>query len=211
MARSFLALTLQLAAAVVIVGGAAAYVLGVGPFAGQLQEVAEEQGQALIGGPFELVEHTGRTVTEADYAGRLKLIYFGYTYCPDVCPLGLAKIAAAYDLLRPDEQAQLVPLFITVDPERDTVAAVADYVDLFHPALVGLTGTPEQVAAAAAVYRVYYRKAESESTTDYLVDHSSFTYLMDGDNHYLTHFGHDATPEAIAEGIRQQLGRAATS
>lgn len=206
MARSSANLWIRLGLVLAILAGGAAYVLGLGPFTGQLRQVAEEQGEALIGGPFTLIDHTGRTVTEADFAGRKMLIYFGYTYCPDVCPLGLATIAAAYDRLSPAEQEQVVPIFITVDPERDTVEAVADYVDLFHPALVGLTGSPEDVAAAAAAYRVYYRKAESETATDYLVDHSSFTYLMDGENHYLTHFGHGDTAEAIAEGLHAQLG-----
>jgi protein SCO1/2 len=209
MTRPLASIWLKLGVALAVLAGGAAFLLGFGPFAGQLQRVAEEQGEALIGGPFELVDQTGNKVTEADFAGRKMLIYFGYTYCPDVCPLGLAKIAAAYDRLSPAEQAELVPIFITVDPERDTVEAVADYVALFHPALVGLTGSPEAVAAAAAAYRVYFRKAEGESMTDYLVDHSSFTYLMDGENHYLAHFGHDATAESIAEGLHQHLGSGA--
>lgn len=206
MARSSATPWIKLGVVLAILAGGVAYVLGFGPFTGPLRQVAEEQGEALIGGPFTLTDQTGRRVTEADFAGRKMLIYFGYTYCPDVCPLGLAKIAAAYDRLSPAEQEEVVPIFITVDPERDTVEAVADYVGLFHPALVGLTGSPEEVAAAAAAYRVYYRKAESESATDYLVDHSSFTYLMDGDNHYLTHFGHDDTAETIADGLRARLG-----
>ena len=209
MARPLGSIWLKLGVALAVLAGGAAFLLGLGPFSGQLQRVAQGQGEALIGGPCRLVDQTGQEVTEADFAGRKMLIYFGYTYCPDVCPLGLAKIAAAYDRLSPAEQAELVPVFITVDPERDTVEAVADYVDLFHPALVGLTGSPEAVAAAASAYRVYYRKAESESMNDYLVDHSSFTYLMDGENRYLTHFGHDDTAESIADGLRQHLASGA--
>ena len=206
MARPLGSTWLKLGVALAVLAGGAALALGLGPLTGQFQQVAQGQGEALIGGPFELVDHTGQMVTEADFAGKKMLIYFGYTYCPDVCPLGLAKIAAAYDRLSPAEQEELVPVFITVDPERDTVEAVADYVDLFHPAMVGLTGSPEAVAKAAKAYRVYYRKAEDENMNDYLVDHSSFTYLMDGENRYLTHFGHDATAESIAEGLRQHLG-----
>jgi len=202
---------LKLAAALVVLGGVVAWVLGLGPFRGQLEEAAEAQGEALIGGPFSLVDQRGERVTEADFAGRLKLVYFGYTYCPDVCPVGLATIAAAYDRLSPAEQAAVVPLFITVDPERDTVAAIADYVDLFHPDLVGLTGSPEEIEAVAGVFRVYYRQAESESAGDYLIDHSAFTYLMDGDNHYLAHFSHAATAEEIAEGLRAHLAAAGVS
>lgn len=202
---------LALAAALIVLGAVSAWVLGLGPFRGQLEEVAEAQGEALIGGPFSLVDQRGERVTEADFSGRLKLVYFGYTYCPDVCPVGLATIAAAYDRLDPAEQAAVVPLFITVDPERDTVAAIADYVDLFHPDLVGLTGSPEEIEAVTGVFRVYYRKAESESAADYLVDHSAFTYLMDGENRYLAHFGHDATADEIAEALRAHLAAAGVS
>ncbi|MEZ5863347.1 MAG: SCO family protein [Geminicoccaceae bacterium] len=109
-------------------------------------------------------------MTEADFAGRATLVYFGYTFCPDVCPTGLATMMAAYDALTPEEQAKVVPIFVTVDPERDDVAAMASYVALFHPALVGLTGTVEETDAAAAAWRVYHRKAES-GASDYLVDH----------------------------------------
>ena len=205
MVEKVAAATIKVTTALLVLVLVTAYVAGVWPFGGKLEEVAESQGRALVGGPFSLVDHTGRRVTEADFAGQSKLMYFGYTYCPDMCPLGLATIAAAYDQLDPAEQAQLVPIFVTVDPERDTVDAIADYVDLFHPAMVGLTGTVDETDAAARAYRVYYRKAESESATDYLVDHSTFTYLMDGDNHYVTHFGHDASPADLVEGIRRHL------
>ena len=205
MVEKVAAATIKVTTALLVLVLVTAYVAGVWPFGGKLEEVAESQGRALVGGPFSLVDHTGRRVTEADFAGQSKLMFFGYTYCPDMCPLGLATIAAAYDQLDPAEQAQLVPIFVTVDPERDTVDAIADYVDLFHPAMVGLTGTAEETDAAARAYRVYYRKAESESATDYLVDHSTFTYLMDGDNHYVTHFGHDASPADLVEGIRRHL------
>jgi len=205
MVEKVAAATIKVTTALLVLVLVTAYVAGVWPFGGKLEEVAESQGRALVGGPFSLVDHTGRRVTEADFAGQSKLMFFGYTYCPDMCPLGLATIAAAYDQLDPAEQAQLVPIFVTVDPERDTVDAIADYVDLFHPAMVGLTGTVDETDAAARAYRVYYRKAESESATDYLVDHSTFTYLMDGDNHYVTHFGHDASPADLVEGIRRHL------
>jgi len=197
--------SIKFAVAVLVLALVTSYVLGIWPFAGKLEEVAESQGQALIGGPFTLVDHTGERVTEADFAGRSKLMYFGYSYCPDMCPLGLATIAAAYDQLSAEEQARVVPIFVTVDPERDTVEAIADYVDLFHPAMVGLTGTAEETDAAAKAYRVYYRKAEGEGSTDYLVDHSTFTYLMDGNNRYVTHFGHDASPAELVEGVRRHL------
>lgn len=202
---------LKLALALVLLGGVLGFAFGLGPFRGQLERAAVAEGEALIGGPFSLLDHRGERVSEADFAGRLKLVYFGYTYCPDVCPTGLATIAAAYDQLSEAEQARVVPLFITVDPERDTVEAMADYVDLFHPDLVGLTGSTSEIEAAAKTFRVYYRKAESESASAYLVDHSAFAYLMDGDNRYLAHFGHDATPEEIALAVRSHLGAAGVS
>lgn len=208
MVEKVAAATIKVTAALLVLVLVTAYVVGVWPFGGKLAEVGESQGQALVGGPFSLVDHAGRRVTEADFAGQSKLMFFGFTYCPDMCPLGLATIAAAYDQLTPEEQALVVPIFVTVDPERDTVDAIADYVDLFHPAMVGLTGTLEETAAAARAFRVYYRKAESESATDYLVDHSTFTYLMDGDNNYVTHFSHSASPADLVEGIRRHLGTA---
>jgi cytochrome oxidase Cu insertion factor (SCO1/SenC/PrrC family) len=163
-------------------------------------------GRALIGGPFSLVNQDGERVTEADFAGRYKLIFFGYTYCPDYCPMNLVTMTRAIDLLEPELAERVVPIFISVDPERDTVAHLKDYAALFHPRLVALTGTPEEVDAAARAYRVYYSRAAPDgSTTDYLVDHSIFTYLMGPDGAYVTHFGHDATPEAMAERLREQV------
>jgi protein SCO1/2 len=208
MGQKGVAAVLKVTLALGVLALVTSYVLGLWPFAGKLEEVAESQGQALVGGPFSLVDHTGQRVTEADFAGRSKLMYFGYTYCPDVCPLGLATMAAAYDRLSPDEQEQVALIFVSVDPERDTVPAIADYVDLFHPEFVGLTGTLEETDAVAKAYRVYYRKAESESATEYLVDHSAFTYLMDGENRYVTHFGHDAQPDDLVQAIRRDLGTA---
>lgn len=208
MPRSTTSIALQLVLAVLVLAGVTAYVAGIWPFAGRLEQAAEAQGRALIGGPFSLVDQTGERVTEASFAGKAKLMYFGYSYCPDMCPLGLATIAAAYEQLTPEERARVVPIFVTVDPERDTVEALADYVSLFHPAMMGLTGTPEEVAAAAGAYRIYYRKAESQSTTEYLVDHSTFTYLMDGDNEYVTHFGHDVSADEVVEAVRRHLATA---
>lgn len=209
MTRFWMLMAAKLLLAVLVAGGIAAYALGLGPFAGKLGAVAESQGQSLIGGPFSLVDQTGKRVTEADFAGRAMLVYFGYTYCPDVCPTGLATMMAAYDELSPAEQAEVAPVFITVDPERDDVKAMASYVALFHPALIGLTGTEEEVDEAASAWRVYHRKAESEKANDYLVDHSTFTYLMDGHNRYLTHFGHGVGPDEMAKGIEKALAEGA--
>ncbi len=135
-----------------------------------------------IGGPFTLVNHEGETVTQADYADKHKLIYFGFTYCPAICPTELQKISEAYAQLPTEIQEQLHLLFISVDPERDTVPVMAEYVSLFHPALVGLTGSVDQVEAAKQEYRVYAAKFQDETMSDYTVDHSSFIYLMSPDD-----------------------------
>lgn len=157
-----------------------------------------------LGGPFTLVDHTGRTVTQADFGPTLRLVYFGYTYCPDVCPTELSAMAGALDRLGADG-ARVQPLFISIDPARDTVSHMAEYVPLFHPRLIGLTGSAEQVAGVARAYRVYYAKAQNGGSTDYLMDHSSFVYLTAPDGTVKTIFPAKTTPEAMAEGIRKQL------
>jgi protein SCO1/2 len=161
------------------------------------------QGMTL-GGPFSLTDQNGRAVTESDFAGRFLLVYFGFTYCPDVCPTELGTIASALDLL--DGQAERVtPVFISVDPERDTPAAMADYVSRFHPRMVGLTGTPQQVSAAARAYRVFFAKVQRPEMTQYLIDHSSFIYLVGPDGKVRTLFRPETAPEAIAEAVRGQM------
>lgn len=159
-------------------------------------------GTALIGGPFALVDGRGQPVTDATWAGKPLLIYFGYTYCPDVCPTELSVMSNALDLLGDD--TDVVPLFITVDPARDTAQVMADYVAHFHSRMVGLTGTAAQVAAAAKAYRVYYAKGPGEGD-DYLMDHSSFVYLMGRDHKYLAHFPPNTEPDAMAKRIRELL------
>ena len=161
-------------------------------------------GKAAIGGPFELVDHTGQTVTEADFEGQYTLVYFGFTFCPDVCPTELQAMSVALDLLGDDAEA-ITPIFITVDPERDTVELMATYREHFHPRLQALTGSSEQIAAAARTYRVYYAKVEDESSTEYLMDHSAYVYLMDKNGEYLKHFAPNTSPESYVEAIRAIL------
>jgi protein SCO1/2 len=157
-----------------------------------------------IGGHFSLIDQNGRTVSDADFRGKLMLIYFGYTFCPDVCPTTLGNIAQAYDLLSPNEQSQVVPIFITVDPERDTVDQIAQYVDAFSPAFVGLTGSPEQITPVLKEFRVYARKVETKDA-NYSVDHSSILYVMGKDGKYAAHFTGEAGPKDIAAGLKKQL------
>lgn len=160
-----------------------------------------------FGGRFELVDHHGGQVSHKDFAGRFMLIYFGYTHCPDICPTNLLTMAQA--LLQLGDRAKPVqPLFISVDPGRDTVDVLAKYVGFFHPDLIGLTGTEEQVSAAARAYKIHRSKvitANQESEDDYLVNHSSITYLMGPAGEFVTLFPHDTKPEFMAKTITKYL------
>lgn len=170
-----------------------------------------QSGQAAIGGPFTLVDQHGEARSRDDFAGQYRLIYFGYTYCPDVCPTALWAMSQALDQLEESNPAlarQVTPIFITVDPERDTVEHLAGYADSFHPRLVALTGTLEQIAETAKAYRVFYRKVEDESAGDYLMDHSSFIFLMGPDGSYLSHATHQQSPDEIARMIEQSVAKA---
>ena len=161
--------------------------------------------RTLIGGPFTLTDHEGNTVTEADFLGRYTLVYFGYTFCPDVCPMELQSITEALERLGPKAD-DVVPLFITVDPERDTVAVMADYAQNFHANLRALTGTPEEIRATTRAYRVYFKKADGpEEGDDYLMDHTSLIYFMGPDGSYITHFTFGSPPDEIAIRLSELL------
>ena len=166
-------------------------------------------GTALIGGPFELLDQNGETRRESDFAGRNMLIYFGYTYCPDICPSSLSVMTQALDILEeraPEKAETIAPIFITVDPQRDTVEAMKSYAEHFHPEMVALTGSEEQVSKAAKAYRVYYAKVKDESSSaGYTFDHSSIVFLMDKQGEYAAHFPPGTGPEKMAEGIRKRL------
>ena len=157
-----------------------------------------------VGGPFSLTDDQGRAVTDQTYRGRWMLVYFGYTFCPDVCPTELQTIASALDTLGPDANA-VVPLFVTVDPERDTPAALANYVKLFDNRIVGLSGTPEQIAAVARAYRVYYAKVTPKDSTSYLMDHSSFVYLVGPDGKLRALFRPGQSARELADAIRARM------
>jgi len=156
-----------------------------------------------IGGPFVLVDHTGKTRTDEDFRGKLLLIYFGYSYCPDVCPTDLQQISLAIKGLGTAGEA-IQPLFITLDPERDTAAHLADYVPLFHPRLIGLTGSAEQIRRVALAYKVYYAKYPPGSP-DYVVDHSSFIYLIDENGKYIGFFPPGTTADRMIEIIKPHV------
>ncbi len=188
-------------AAVVVAGlGAGGYMFLSGgekdPFA-SCRSTAIAGGTAAIGGPFELIDETGRTVTDRDVFTRPSLVYFGYTFCPDVCPLDAARNAEAVDLLRA-RGLDVQPVFISIDPERDTPEVLAEFTDYMHPDMLGLTGSPEQVKAASQAYRTYYRKQETDDEY-YLMDHSTFTYLVLPETGFVEFFRRDDTAGEIAE------------
>jgi protein SCO1/2 len=159
-------------------------------------------GTPRIGGSFTLVDHNGNAFGSADLQGRYALINFGYASCPDVCIEGLTTMAEAYDKLPDALRANVQPVFITIDPERDTPARLAEYLPAFHKSIVGLTGTPEQIAEAAAKFLVYRAKRKpEEGQTEYLMDHSSFFYLMGPDGSYVMHYRHSVPPADMARQI----------
>ena len=161
-----------------------------------------------FGGPFSLIDHEGARRTEEDFRGRFLLIYFGYTYCPDICPTNLSTmIHAMEDLGAKAEQVQ--PLFVSVDPARDTAEVLADYVAHFHPRLVGLTGSEQEIRAVAKAFRVHRSKVVFEDPDeDYLVNHSSITFLMDRDGTFLSLFPHDTAAEVMAKALEGYIRRA---
>ncbi|SFT96566.1 SCO family protein [Sedimentitalea nanhaiensis] len=156
-------------------------------------------GSDQIGGPFELVNSQGQTVTDKDVLTEPSLIYFGYTFCPDVCPLDVARNAVAIDIL--EERDQMVtPVFISIDPARDTPEAVGDFAVNLHERMIGLTGSPEQVKAASQAYKTYYKAHEAEDEF-YLVDHSTFSYLVLPDYGFVEFFRRDVSPDEMADQI----------
>jgi len=160
-----------------------------------------------VGGPFTLIDHTGKRVTDQDFRGKFLLVFFGFTNCPDVCPTALQVMAAALDKLGPNA-ARITPVLISVDPAHDTPAVLATYVASFHPRLVGLTGSQAEIDAVAKAYRVYVKKVpDPKSTAGYTIDHSSIIYVMGPDGAYRSHFTHATSPEVMAERLSGLLQR----
>lgn len=191
--------------------------------ASDAENLFAEPGEVPIGGPFTLVDHTGQTVTDEDYSDRYRLVFFGYTNCPDVCPTTLGDIAIALDMLGKDAR-QVRVQFISLDPERDTPDLMAEYVAAFDPRIVGLTGSPLQIAAVASEYRAFYEKVSVASYyetvsppqkssgkepvgEEYLLSHQGQTYLLSPDNKYLTHFNFGSRPEEMVETIRKAMAK----
>jgi len=164
-------------------------------------------GRADVGGPFRLIDHTGKTVTEADFRGRYMLIYFGYSFCPDVCPTTLAVMAQALEKLGSKSQ-RIVPILVTIDPERDTPQVLADYMKAFGPTFVGLTGSVEAIKDAEKKFRVYAVKKPLDpskgSGGNYGVDHSSVLYLMGPDGKLVNFYDEAVSPDDLAKDLRQR-------
>lgn len=174
-----------------------------GPYAAQDTEIAVDR-KAI--GSFALVDHAGRRVTERDFRGRFMLVFFGYTSCPDVCPTDLQTIGTALKALgKAGKRVQ--PIFVTLDPERDTAEVLARYVSHFHPRFLGLTGTPEEVALAAQAFGVIHVKAAAQGG-HYTLDHSAFTYLLGPDARFRAAFAHGIEPGRLAAGISKHAKRA---
>ncbi|GAA6209684.1 SCO family protein [Cognatishimia sp. WU-CL00825] len=156
-------------------------------------------GAGAIGGPFELVSEDGLTVTDQDVITEPTLLYFGYTFCPDVCPLDTARNAEAVELLE-TRGVMSTPAMITIDPERDTPEVLKEFTDYLHPKMIGLTGTTAQIKAASRAYKTYYKKQDAEDEY-YLVDHSTFTYLVLPEHGFVEYFRRETTPEQIADTV----------
>jgi cytochrome oxidase Cu insertion factor (SCO1/SenC/PrrC family) len=176
---------------------ALAAVLGVMSF---LYQPSREKGSgiALVGGPFSMTNQNGETVTEKNFAGRYMLVFFGFTFCPDVCPTQLQVMTEALHQMG-SAADEITPVFVSIDPERDTPQAVKAYVSNFHPRMVGLTGSPEQVQQMAQAYRVFYQKVENtKRPQDYTMDHSAILYLMGPDGAFKGHFAAENDPTKLA-------------
>lgn len=156
------------------------------------------------GGDFTLQSAAG-PVSLRDYRGKVVLVYFGYTYCPDICPTSLAATAAGLRLLRPEELARVAMIFISVDPERDTPARLKEYAEFFHPSIVGVTGTAEELARVATRYGAFFSRQKTDTAGGYVVDHTADTYVVASDGRLVGHISHAAQPEQVVAEIRRRL------
>ncbi|MGI9389357.1 MAG: SCO family protein [Boseongicola sp.] len=192
------------------IGLAAAFlwVVRTDPPTGTISSSAEADIRSM----FSLIDHTGRDVTESDYSDQWQLVFFGFTYCPDICPTTLDYVGTTLDLLGP-AAGHVAPLFISVDPERDTAEIMAEYVAAFHPLIIGLTGSPEQIAAVAEEFKVYYARLEDEAAPDgYLMAHSGYLFLMRPDGSFEAVFRESGQePERFAKEILVRIGEEGNS
>lgn len=178
----------------------------------EMQKQQGSYGDIDIGGPFELVNHDGETVTDETFKGRWMLMYFGFCHCPDICPEELERVCEVADAIEKKENVpNIIPLFISIDPERDTVSAVKEYVSEFSPKLIGLTGTPEQCKTAARAFRIYTSKGPVDKDGDYIVDHSIVMYLVNPEGKLINYFGRNTDTPKIVEKIAYDMVKYETS
>jgi protein SCO1/2 len=184
-----------------------AVVFHFGPLKGPEKVNSQGSSEVLIGGPFTLTQSTGARVSDHEFRGKFMLVYFGFTYCPDVCPNELQGISRALDLLG-DKINEVAPLFITIDPARDTPKIMAAYLTHFHENILGLTGSPDDIAHVAKAYRIYYRKVENAERADqYSMDHTSYIYWMDRQGRYVRHFTAATPPDDMARAMREDIAK----
>ena len=164
----------------------------------------KSSGEALIGGDFELTNQNGAKVKNTDFSDKYMLVYFGFTNCPMICPTDMAVLTQSLEILG-DNSNKIQPIFITIDPERDTPEQINSFLSNFYPTFQGLTGTQEEIADVANKYRVYSKKVKAEDVGEYLMDHSAYTYLMDKSGKYITHFRHEQPAENIAKKLREYI------
>jgi cytochrome oxidase Cu insertion factor (SCO1/SenC/PrrC family) len=175
--------------------------LGSYTLVGSPQMQPKSTGEAQVGGAFTMVNQKGETVTEKSFEGRYMLVFFGFTFCPDICPTTLQVVGSALDQVGAKAD-KITPVLVSVDPARDTPEVLKNYIENFHPRLVGLTGTPEQLAVTAKAFKVFYQKVDNPTRPqDYLMDHSSILYLMGPDGKFVKHFTYTTDAKKLAEGL----------
>jgi cytochrome oxidase Cu insertion factor (SCO1/SenC/PrrC family) len=162
-------------------------------------------GRGEVGGPFTLVDQHGKRRSDSEFRGKLMIVYFGYSFCPDVCPTDLMAITQALDALGSDA-AQIQPIFITIDPERDT-QAMGEYMSAFHKSFIGLSGAPEEIRRVANSYKAFYAKVDDATSGEYAIDHAGVIYLMGRDGRYLGFMPPQTAPDRLIEILRKYLAR----
>jgi len=164
----------------------------------------KSSGEALVVGSFTLTDQNGNKVSDSDFKGKNMLVYFGFTNCPMICPTDMANLTQVLEELGEDAK-KIQPVFITIDPQRDTPEQIKTFLSNFYPTFVGLTGTPREIADVANKYRIYYKQVEAEDLQEYTMDHSAYTYLMGKDGKYLAHFRHEQPIEEVVRRISQRI------